>query len=86
MNIYADKAGAVLYYYNHEIAVLQQGMNVVQISIEDFLVQYDAGLNGSPVSYRNDGWAYWQLNCGTESYTLYFDNLIGVYPEQTPAA
>lgn len=86
MNIYADKAGAVLYYYNHEIAVLQQGMNVVQISIEDFLVQYDAGLNGSPASYRNDGWAYWQLNCGTESYTLYFDNLIGVYPEQTPAA
>lgn len=83
MNVYADKAGATLYFYNHMVATLQQGMNIVTISAEDFLAQYDAG---GATAYQTNGFAFWQIGNGAAGYTLYFDNLIGVYPEQTPAA
>lgn len=84
--VYAEKAGATLYFYNLEVATLQQGVNTVTISVEDFLAQYDAGLGKSPASYSDSGFAFWQIGNGADGYTLYFDNLIGVYPEQTPAA
>lgn len=48
MYVYAEEAGARLYFYNLEVATLQQGVNTVTISVEDFLAQYDAGLGGSP--------------------------------------
>lgn len=86
MYVYADKAGATLYYLSHPVATLEQGVNIVTISVEDFLAQYDAGLDGSPPSYSGKGFATWQIGNGADGYTLYLDNLIGVYPEQTPAA
>ena len=81
MNVYADKAGATLYFFNHSVATLEEGMNVVTISIEDFLAQYDAGLAANPPAYSSAGFSYWQIGNGSAAYTLYLDNLIGVYPE-----
>ena len=81
--VYAEEAGARLYFYNHEVVTLQQGVNIVTITAEAFLAQYDAG---GTAAYSETGFATWQIANGAAEYTLYFDNLIGVYPEQTPAA
>ena len=83
MYVYAEEAGATLYFYNQEVGTLQQGVNVVTVTAEAFLAQYDAG---GAAAYSEKGFATWQIGNGAAGYTLYFDNLIGVYPEQTPAA
>lgn len=83
MYVYAEEAGARLYFYNHEVVTLQQGVNIVTITAEAFLAQYDTG---GAAAYSETGFATWQIANGAAEYTLYFDNLIGVYPEQTPAA
>lgn len=83
MYVYAEEAGATLYFYNQEVGTLQQGVNVVTVTAEAFLAQYDAG---GAAAYSEKGFATWQIANGAAGYTLYFDNLIGVYPEQTPAA
>ena len=76
ITIYADKAGATLYFLNQSLAELKEGENVIRISSEDFLAQMDA----SAAAYRADGWSFWQIGNGAGAYTLWLDHLIGVYP------
>lgn len=78
ITIYADKAGANLYFFNKSLTTLAAGENVVRISSADFLAQMD--LENS-TAYRADGWSYWQIGNGGEAFTFWLDNLIGVYPE-----
>lgn len=76
ITIYADKAGATLYFLNQSLAELKEGENVIRISSEDFLAQMDA----SAAAYRADGWSFWQIGNGSAGFTLWLDHLVGVYP------
>lgn len=79
ITIYADKAGANLYFYNHSLGTLSEGENVIRISSADFLAQMD--LENS-TAYRADGWSFWQIGNGNENFTFWLDHLVGVYPEK----
>lgn len=79
VSIYAAEAGATIYFYNKDIVTLQQGANTVTISSADFLSQMD--LENSGAYNMETGFAFFQISNGSSAYTLYFDNLLGVYPE-----